>query len=904
MAKDDSGTSGVGLPVGTKIGKYEVRQRLGVGGQSIVYKCHDELLDRFVAVKQISSHLAEDPKFLQRFRREAQTLAKLGAEIITIHELIEDTRGLFIVMEYVEGHTLETVLNDTPGPVETKAALQILWRLAATLHEVHTAGIIHRDLKPGNIIISEGLRPKITDFGVAASISGQTSMILGTTKYMAPELFEGGEVDARADMYSLGFIVYEMLVGRPQFNEIFADVVRDKHSEALRWMKWHGNEKVHAPGACDVNSSVPRELSDIVDKMIAKNPNERFASMEELGKAIKMAFSPRGRAAGRASATEQALARRGRAVAKAAARAAMGGGRIGPGDEADELEIIAQPPATAPLPKSTFSLRTKLILIGVIVASLIGIAVILGVQASRSERQRQADADKIYTAAMDAYRAGLTNYEQARFASALGDFEKLLKDAGLAGTPAARKAAVRVHFCRGHLAVLKEQWSQAAEAEQDAADAVNRAESDDKLPEEWIAERRMEIANFRQYWQDTRVFVRNMADARQAFQAGKLAEAREILRTRLGQIHFTARQQKLFEDFQKQIDLAQFMNEYEAQVDRGDRLVAKNNFKQAVAAYQSAESLLNSDAASILPAERRKALRAALSKRMADVGVSSEYRQAMDKAADARQVGDLAEELKWMLKANQIMPSPGNRKAIAQLRSNIALAEGKTFEADGEYESAREKYNEALKHNPDNSLAKAALTHLKNVQQRLEFLKAGDAALSAGQYAEALDKYRQAAKIRGDETLTEKIVECNYQIQLAKARALHAAGKFAEARAAYDRCARIKPAAKAQITAIIAKMDQDQRYKGFLAAGDDALKRKDFKTAAKNYQQAKGIYDNEEVARRISLAKYSENIEIGKKEMAQQRYASALGYFTIAQSYRDTREVQELIQQAQKKREE
>jgi len=904
MAKDDSGTSGVGLPVGTKIGKYEVRQRIGAGGQAIVYKCHDELLDRFVAVKQISSHLAEDPKFLQRFRREAQNLAKLGAEIITIHELMEDTRGLFIVMEYVEGHTLETILNDTPGPVETKAALQILWRLAATLHEVHSAGVIHRDLKPGNIIIAEGLRPKITDFGVAASMSGQTSMILGTTKYMAPELFEGGEVDARADMYSLGFIVYEMLVGRPQFNEIFADVVRDKHSEALRWMKWHGNEKVQAPSAADVNPAVPRELSDIVDKMIAKDPNERFASMEELGKAIKMSFSPRGRAMGRASKAEQALAQKGRRVARDAARAAMGAGKIGPGDEADELEILAQPPATAPLPKSIFSLRTKLILIGVILASLIGIAIILGVQASRSERRRQEQADKIYTAAMKAYRAGLTNYEQAQFASAMADFEKLLKDTSLTGTPAARKAAVRVHFCRGHLAVLKQQWSQAAEAEQDAADAIKRAESEGELPKEWIAEREVEVVNFRQYRQDTRVFMRHMAEARQAFQAGKFAEARAILRTRLGQIHFTARQQKIFEDFQKQIDLAQFLNEYEAQVDRGDSLAAKNDFKQAVAAYQSAESLLNSDAASVLPAERRKTFREALSKRMADVGVSSEYRQAMDKAADARQIGDLAEELKWMIKANQIIPSPGNRKAIAQLRCNISLAEGKKFEADGDYESARQKYNEALGHNPDSMQAKAALVRLKDIQTRMALLKAGDAALSAGKHAEALDKYRQAAKIRSDETLTEKIVECSYQIQLAKARALHEAGKFTEARAAYDKCAQIKPAAKVQIDAIIAKMDQDQRYKGFLAAGDEALKRKDFKSAVKHYQQAKAVYDNEEIAKRISLTRYSENIEIGKKEMSQQRYASALGYFTVAQGYRDTKEVQELIRQAQKKREE
>ena len=181
-------SAGVGLPAGTKVGKYEVKERLGMGGQAIIYKCYDSILDRYVAIKQISPHLAEDPKFLKRFRREAQILARLGAEqpaIVTLHDVVEDERGLFIVMEYVEGHSLETILASNDEPIEPKAVLQILFRLAAALYDVHAAGIIHRDIKPGNIIIQEGLRPKITDFGVAASITGQTSMVMGTTKYMA-----------------------------------------------------------------------------------------------------------------------------------------------------------------------------------------------------------------------------------------------------------------------------------------------------------------------------------------------------------------------------------------------------------------------------------------------------------------------------------------------------------------------------------------------------------------------------------------------------------------------------------------------------------------------------------------------------------------------------------------------
>ena len=350
MAKDkqSNGQAGnIGLPIGSKIGKYEVRQKLGAGGQAIVYKCYDELLDRYVAVKQISTKLAEDPKFVERFRKEAQTLARLGAEqpaIIAIYELVADQAGLFIVMELAEGHSLDTILNRANGPIDAQAGLQILWRLAAGLNAVHNAGIIHRDLKPANIIVTEGLKVKITDFGVAATTSGQTSLLMGTTKYMAPEVFEGQHIDARADIYSLGFIVYEMLAGRGKFNDIFADVVRDKHSEALRWMKWHGDSAVTAPPLSQINPDVPPALGDIVAKMLAKDPNDRFASMEHLGRTIKANFSLRERAAGPGQAGRAGIV-------------SAGAASIGPGDEADQLGITPAEPVTARTSNSSFTRR-------------------------------------------------------------------------------------------------------------------------------------------------------------------------------------------------------------------------------------------------------------------------------------------------------------------------------------------------------------------------------------------------------------------------------------------------------------------------------------------------------------------------------------------------------------------
>ncbi|MFP4105896.1 MAG: serine/threonine-protein kinase, partial [Phycisphaerae bacterium] len=460
MANQDSTNSGVGLPAGTKIGKYEVVERLAMGGQAVIYRCHDPFLDREVAIKQISTHLAEDEKFLERFRKEAQILARLGSEqpaIVTIHEMIEDEKGLFIVMEFVKGPTLEQVLQDTDGPTQTKAVLQLLWRLAAALYDVHAAGVVHRDLKPSNIIVAEGLHPKIADFGVAASSTGQESMVLGTTKYMAPELYGDGPVDGRADMYSLGFIMYELLIGRPKFEEVFADVIRDRHSEALRWMKWHGNKDLKAPAPQELNPSVPRELSHIVMKMIAKDPHERYENMEALGRAIKLGFSSKSK--GAAAAGRQR--RRGGVKTASASPAASGAGMelddsgILPADEPTpelsarrqrrpDQEPELEEPATAPVPKSSLSRKTKLILAAVVVLGIVGIGIVVGVRRSQEEMTYRQRLEQAFSKAMD-------NYQETNYEAAAKGFQEVVHK--FPDTTEANKASVLVHLARGYMAV-------------------------------------------------------------------------------------------------------------------------------------------------------------------------------------------------------------------------------------------------------------------------------------------------------------------------------------------------------------------------------------------------------------------------------------------------------------------
>ena len=417
MNNENKQADGVGYPPGTQIGKYEITERLGMGGQAIVYKAHDPLLDRYVAIKQISTHLAENPDFLERFRKEAQILARLATSqpaLVTIHELLQEERGLFIVMEYVSGNTLESMLSNNPGPVDPKAVLQILWRLAGGLHAVHSAGVIHRDIKPGNIIVGEGLKVKIADFGVAAMSDGQTSMQLGTTKYMAPELYGGKTVDARADMYSLGFIAYEMLLGRAKFNDVFAEVVHDRHTEALRWMKWHGNEQVKAPALNEINPTIPKPLADIVATMMVKNPDHRFATMEQLGRAIKASFSPRSAGGQHDAGVVPHRTPNGAAGHHHDEAAAL--------DTGDDLEVSTESagPPTAPLPSARMSLKTKLIYAGAGVLTLVAVIAAWTVY-------RHITGQKVQDQAVAALAEAQGDYKNVRYEEAEAPFTQIAK---------------------------------------------------------------------------------------------------------------------------------------------------------------------------------------------------------------------------------------------------------------------------------------------------------------------------------------------------------------------------------------------------------------------------------------------------------------------------------------------
>src|SRR5271156_5033771 len=202
--------------------RYELVHLIARGGMAEVYRAHDRLLDRPVALKVLFPELSVDRSFVERFRREAQAAAYLShPNIVPVFDWGEDSGTYFIVMELVEGTSLAEMLRGG-ATISPARSAQIVAQVAAALGYAHRSGVVHRDVKPGNILITRGGQVKVTDFGIAQAVSSEDHLaeagsVMGTATYFSPEQAEGAAVDGRSDVYSLGVVLYEMLVVRPPF---------------------------------------------------------------------------------------------------------------------------------------------------------------------------------------------------------------------------------------------------------------------------------------------------------------------------------------------------------------------------------------------------------------------------------------------------------------------------------------------------------------------------------------------------------------------------------------------------------------------------------------------------------------------------------------------------------------
>jgi beta-lactam-binding protein with PASTA domain/predicted Ser/Thr protein kinase len=262
--------------------RYEVEGRIGAGGMAEVWRGHDRVLNRTVAIKTLLPQFARDASFVDRFRREAQAAARLNHPgIVSVYDSGTDGDTPYIVMEFIEGRTLADYLasGKTIPPME---AAQIAKDIAQALAVAHAQGVIHRDIKPANVMVTRDGKVLVMDFGIARLISGpetapQTSAVLGTASYLSPEQAQGQPVDARTDIYALGVVLYEMLTGRPPFTGDSPMAIAYKQVNAT------------PPAPSSANPDVPPELDAVVMRALSKNPANRYQTGQEFADDLERA---------------------------------------------------------------------------------------------------------------------------------------------------------------------------------------------------------------------------------------------------------------------------------------------------------------------------------------------------------------------------------------------------------------------------------------------------------------------------------------------------------------------------------------------------------------------------------------------------------------------------------------
>ncbi|EKO1912374.1 Stk1 family PASTA domain-containing Ser/Thr kinase [Clostridium botulinum] len=261
--------------IGTKLGnRYELLEKVGEGGMATVYKAKCHYLNRFVAIKILKDQFCSDKEFVEKFKREATSVASLSDNnIVNIYDVGSENNIHYIVMEYVDGKTLKELIVEK-GKIEPKETVRISKQIASALVCAHRNNIIHRDIKPHNILVTKEGIIKVTDFGIAKASNSATitnsSKVMGSAHYFSPEQAKGGFVDSRTDIYSLGIVMYEMLVGKVPFDGESPVSVAVKHIQ---------NEVV-APK--EIDDKIPESLNSVVLKCLEKNPVKRYQTIKNL----------------------------------------------------------------------------------------------------------------------------------------------------------------------------------------------------------------------------------------------------------------------------------------------------------------------------------------------------------------------------------------------------------------------------------------------------------------------------------------------------------------------------------------------------------------------------------------------------------------------------------------------
>jgi serine/threonine protein kinase len=797
---------------GDKVEQYTITSQIGSGGSSVVFKATDHVLDKQVAIKQfLLSGEDDEPRLRKKIYTEAKLHQKAAAadpaRLVQVVDVVDGPHGLLLISEFIDGPSLEQILAQNTGPMDTKQALGIIAAAALALEAIHSQGIVHLDLKPANILMPRTGGLKISDFGLATDLKDNTPPTAGTVRYMAPELLQHGKVDSQADLYSLGMMAYEMLAGRTKFDQAFKLVLRDQRNQAIRWVKWHTNKRAQAPTLNGLIPDITPALAELVARMMHKDPTQRIGSAKDLVHAIKRHF------AGKDAAPTQP---------NTGTRESLPPQSTSPGD-------------THELPTKNHS--RLVVIIAVVMCVLIASAAgLFFLDKSRSAQQEAvAQARTTMDLAKEAYRDG-------RYQEALTKFDRVSQNKLVKAT-LGRHARAGALLAQGRLAVEEEQYDEAIEAFTQAAglgqdyndkarpliDDTRQAQAftltttkiDNLITHKQFGEARKELQTWRdlaatdQEQQTLRALGAKLEDQQSRWRVqelvkqatkltsqGKRSEAIELLRSGPQRLEVA----DLLKHLEAESESDQAVTLALAAIDLGNTEEAIRQYELAIQARPN-DALKNrlTDLRSDWLLEEGLRMLAQGNTIGADqllteaLGYRPDNQQARDAlkqiASSSRQLafieaGDAAaarQDFDTAFKQYENALALGVDGPLADkmtdVRIQILLAQSRTAISAGRIDEANEYVSQARQLDTNNPDVAAVLHEVKVRGEYVRHLKAGDEARDRSAFGDAKRHYLRAKKEMDTPQVRARLDEAEYDHIVAQARNFIAAGEYPSANA-------------------------------------------------------------------------------------------------------------------------
>lgn len=829
------------LKPGDTIGTYRILQQLGAGEASAVWRAQDTSSGADIVIRQLipGSPTARERSFLQRCEREVQKQKALDGKVrrvVLLKELADDPRGAFVVTDFVNGASVEQLLDSRPDPFDLVRGLRIVHATTKVLDQIHQNGMIHGGLRPSNIILRLSGGVQVCDAGITGLIAEQEALSPDSARYMAPELFHGVAADARSDIYALGMVAYEMLAGRGAFENVFGAVLGDKRSSAMRWMKWHTNARVQAPALHELNPRVPVRLSDLVARMMAKDRTKRIASADQLLDAIQRHFGQD--AIVKAEASPDAFTPSGAQI-KA----------TGPGDT-----TVLPPRSKLPMILSITAL--------VVVVLTTGIWLTVSTIKSNALAQRRSQTSDALADADRAYKTGrfdeaLNLYETQ--AQAWPDDADPLRQHGLAG---ALLSQAQLDLALG-----------------DYSAARGRLSDLDRMPEAGPADRAT-VKSLTDEVGRREAFDESIAKIQGHLEAGEFAQARGVIQN-TQRNDLTETESTMLMDLQVQIDTQLETQQVDEALARADELVEQGNLAGAV---------------SHLDGVKRRLTSPRLDDRIEALTLLKSFDEAVTKGETAEQNGDLDAAVKAFEEALVLKDDQALSASLLMLKSRAAVEKGRAMAESGNEPGARALFIAALGYDRDNAEAKGWLARMNVTIEKRSLVEAGRRAEASGDLLQAAGHYRAALQSGPDEEVRAALSRVEAGAALMRAEQLMASGRLDEAGNELREARGLQPDSPA-IAEAIQRHGRHVRYSELVKRGDGFAEQGRFAQAKQAYREARDIMVTDEVTQRLDDTEFNHLLAQARSYITNEQWISARSILATAARIRITDELSNLREQ-------